>query len=98
MSCIVCVYLQGNSYSDRYDDPSAAWVVVCAILMFFMVSVRPHYSPLHVNTMSLVHKYHFISHLLLANHSTMAATFYLTRLAVIASNEKLGGRDTTAMA
>ena len=24
-------------YSDRYDDPSAVWVMTCAILMFFMV-------------------------------------------------------------
>jgi Amt family ammonium transporter len=26
----------GVTYSDRYDDASATWVVLCAILMFFM--------------------------------------------------------------
>lgn len=26
-----------ETYSDRYDNASAAWVVLCAILMFFMV-------------------------------------------------------------
>uniref|UniRef100_A0A1X7U2D2 Ammonium transporter AmtB-like domain-containing protein n=1 Tax=Amphimedon queenslandica TaxID=400682 RepID=A0A1X7U2D2_AMPQE len=25
-----------DTYSDRYDDASAGWVVICAILMFFM--------------------------------------------------------------
>lgn len=29
-------YTQGKTYSDRYDDASAVWVVICAILMFFM--------------------------------------------------------------
>jgi Amt family ammonium transporter len=28
--------LQNERYSDRYDNASAAWVVICAILMFFM--------------------------------------------------------------
>ena len=31
---------QGQVYSDRYDDASAVWVMVSAILMFFMVSVH----------------------------------------------------------
>ena len=31
-------FLQGRTYSDRYDNASATWVVLCAILMFFMVS------------------------------------------------------------
>ena len=30
--------MQGQIYSDRYDDASAVWVILCAILMFFMVS------------------------------------------------------------
>ena len=30
-------FLQGH-YSSRYDNASAVWVVLCAILMFFMVS------------------------------------------------------------
>jgi len=30
--------VQSKTYSDRYDDASATWVVICAILMFFMVS------------------------------------------------------------
>jgi hypothetical protein len=28
---------ENERYSDRYDNASAAWVVICAILMFFMV-------------------------------------------------------------
>lgn len=32
-------FVQNNTYSDRYDDASATWVVISAILMFFMVSV-----------------------------------------------------------
>jgi hypothetical protein len=27
-----------KTYSDRYDDASASWVILCAILIFFMVS------------------------------------------------------------
>ena len=37
-------FLQGRTYSDRYDNASATWVVLCAILMFFMVScVDPYF-------------------------------------------------------
>ena len=38
----IYMYLQdgtlSTNYSDRYDDTSAVWVMMCAILMFFMVS------------------------------------------------------------
>ena len=34
----ILIFPQGSTYSDRYDNASAAWVVLCAILMFFMVS------------------------------------------------------------
>lgn len=34
------------TYADRYDDASAVWVIVCAILMFFMVSLWLNRAPM----------------------------------------------------
>ena len=41
MLCISVIWhYQGTFYSSRYDNPSAAWVYICSILMFFMVSTE----------------------------------------------------------